>query len=60
MLRLSVITAALNLVLIFLLVAEFGLIGAGMAALASTVVAVGLATTIALHKLKQGNPTHGG
>ncbi len=53
MLRLSVIAAALNLVLIFVLVAEYGLIGAGLAALASTVVAVGLSTFIALAKLKQ-------
>ena len=53
MLRLSVITAALNLVLIFFLVAEYGLIGAGMAALASTAVYVGLATFIALDKLKK-------
>ena len=53
MLRLSVITAALNLVLIFLLVAEYGLIGAGMAALASTLVSVGLTTFIALKKLRK-------
>ena len=53
MLRLGVITAALNLVLIFLLVAQFGFIGAGVAALASTVVYVGLATMIALDKTKE-------
>jgi len=53
MLRLGVITAALNLVLIFLLVAQYGLIGAGVAALASTVVYVGLATMIALDKTRE-------
>ena len=53
MLRLSVIATALNLVLIFFLVAEYGLIGAGLAALASTVVAIGLSTFIALAKLKK-------
>ena len=53
MLRLSVIAAALNLVLIFFLVAEYGLIGAGLAALASTLVVVGLSTFIALAKLKK-------
>lgn len=52
-LRLSVIAAALNLVLIFFLVAEYGLVGAGMAALAGTVVYVGLSTMIALKKLKK-------
>ena len=52
-LRLSVIASALNLVLIFFLVAEYGLVGAGMAALASTVVYVGLSTMIALKKLKK-------
>ena len=56
MLRLGVITAALNLVLIFLLVAQYGLIGAGVAALASTVVYVGLATMIALDKTKSSSP----
>jgi O-antigen/teichoic acid export membrane protein len=56
MLRLGVITAALNLVLIFLLVAQYGLMGAGVAALASTVVYVGLATMIALDKTKSSSP----
>ena len=59
MLRISIIAAALNIVLIFLLVAQFGLIGAGMAALGSTVVVVGLSAVIALDKLKQGIPAHG-
>jgi len=59
MLRISIIAAALNIVLIFLLVAQFGLIGAGMAALGSTAVAVGLMAIIALDKLKQGIPAHG-
>ena len=53
MLRLGVITAALNLVLMFLLVAQYGLIGAGVAVLASTVVYVGLATMIALDKTRE-------
>ena len=52
MLRLTIIASALNLVLIFFLTAEYGLIGAGMAALASTIVAVGLSTMIALRKLR--------
>lgn len=52
MLRLSIIVAALNLVLIFFLVAEYGLIGAGVAALASTVIGVGLSTAVALRKLR--------
>ena len=51
-LRLSIIVAALNLVLIFFLVAEYGLIGAGVAALASTVIGVGLSTAVALRKLR--------
>ena len=53
MLRLSAITVVLNVVLIFFLVAEYGLVGAGMAALASTVIAVGLSTLIVLGKLKK-------
>ena len=52
MLRLTISASALNLVLIFFLTAEYGLIGAGMAALASTIVAVGLSTMIALRKLR--------
>ena len=34
-------------------------IGAGMAALGSTAVVVGLSAVIALDKLKQGIPSHG-
>ena len=59
MLRLSVIVAALNLVLIFLLAAEYGLIGAGYAALASTVTGIGLSTFIALGKLSKEPRAHG-
>ncbi|MCH8961120.1 MAG: polysaccharide biosynthesis C-terminal domain-containing protein [Bacteroidetes bacterium] len=58
MLRLNAIAVALKIVLTFLLVAEYGLIGAGMAILASEVIGVGLTAIIALDKLSK--ETHHG
>jgi O-antigen/teichoic acid export membrane protein len=56
MLRVSALTIPLNFVLLFVLAAEYGLIGAGLAALASTAVGVAILTTLALGRLARLAP----
>ncbi len=51
MLRVSVIIAALNLVLVFLFAAEWGLVGVGWASLVSTAVGIGVLIMLALGRL---------
>lgn len=59
MLRVSAVMAAFNLVLVVIFVAQFGLIGAGLASLASTVIGVGTLTTLALGYLAKPAPGGG-
>ena len=56
LLRISAVMAAFNLVLLVILTAEYGLIGAGLAALASTVIGLGTLTTVALGRLDKLAP----
>ena len=56
MLRVSALTTALNVGLLVAFAAEYGLIGVGLAALASTAIGVGILTTLALGRLAKLAP----
>ena len=56
MLRVSALTIIVNVVLLVILAAEYGLIGVGLAALASTAIGVAILTTLALGRLAKLAP----